>query len=270
MGLDTPKEILLWPGGAPGSEGKAGKEKVRVTDQSDHVISSIHSPSITPYLPAPEKATGTAIIVAPGGGHRELWIDHEGHNPARWLQERGIAVFVLKYRLANEENSTYTVDDHALIDMQRAIRYVRSHAQSWDIDPHRVGVMGFSAGGEVAALSAMRFDSGDSANKDVIEQQHCRPDFQALIYPGRSGRFEVKTDSPPVFILCGYNDREDISLGMAQLYEKYKRAGIPAELHIYAKPGHGFGFRGASQDAVSRWLERLEEWLTDLNLLAKN
>jgi acetyl esterase/lipase len=266
---DTPKELLLWPNGAPGSEGKTDKENVRVTEQGEHVISSVHAPSITLYLPSKENATGTAIIIAPGGGHRELWIDHEGHNPARWFQERGVAALVLKYRLAKEANSPYTIDGHALIDMQRAIRYVRSHAEEWSIDPHKIGVMGFSAGGEVAALSAMRFDEGLANSSDKIDQQACRPDFQALVYPGNSSRFDVNEKTPPVFIVCGYNDRDDIALGMAQLYEKYKLAKVPAELHIYAKPGHGFGLRSQNQGAITGWPARLEEWMVDMNFLQR-
>jgi acetyl esterase/lipase len=270
LSFAQPAEILLWSKGAPGSEGKIIKEAVRVTETGEHVISSIHAPSITPYLPAHGKATGAAIIIAPGGGHRELWIDHEGHNPARWLQERGIAVLVLKYRLAREANSTYSIDEHALADIQRAIRYVRSRAREWNIDPHKLGVMGFSAGGEVAALSAMRFDNGKQNAADTIDRQPSKPDFQVLIYPGNSQRYEVSKESPPIFILCGYNDRPDISLGMAQLYQKYKEAGVPAELHIYAKPGHGFGLRDTNQDAVSGWPERLLEWMTDFNFLSKD
>ena len=266
---DKPKEILLWAKGAPGSEGKTGKESVRITDQGDHVISSIHTPSITPYLPARGKATGVAIIIAPGGGHRELWIDHEGYNPGQWFSDRGIAVFVLKYRLAKEPNSTYTVDEHSLMDIQRAIRYVRSRAREWKIDPHKIGVMGFSAGGEVAALSAMRYDNGKEASADTIERKPCRPDFQVLIYPGNSGRYEVTKETPPAFFICGYNDREDISLGMSQLYEKYKKAGVPAELHIYATAGHGFGLRATNKGAASEWPERVEEWLTDLKIIVR-
>jgi acetyl esterase/lipase len=268
--VSPPTEILLWPKGAPGSEGKAGKENVRITEQGEHVLSGIHHPSITVYIPSPALATGTAIIIAPGGGHRELWIDHEGHNPAQWLAERGVAAFVLKYRLAKEVNSTYTIDDHAVGDMQRAIRYVRSHAEEWKIDPHKIGVMGFSAGGEVAALSAMRFDDGITGSVDKIEQQSCRPDFQVLVYPGNSSRFEVMENTPPVFIVCGYNDRDDISIGMAELYEKYKKARVPAELHIYAKPGHGFGLRSQNQGAVAGWTTRLEEWMVDMGFLSSN
>jgi len=261
-------EILLWPNGASGSEGKMGKEKLRLVEE-DHVISNIHNPSITPYLPSKEKATGAAVIIAPGGGHRELWITHEGYNPARWLSDRGIAAFVLKYRLARDTLSTYTIDKDELADIQRAIRLVRSRAKEWSIDTARIGVMGFSAGGEVAALSAMRFDNGNATATDVIEQQSSRPAFQALIYPGNSGRFEVADNTPPVFLVGGYNDRADIAIGIAEVYIKYKKANIPAELHIYSNAGHGFGMRTRNTGAMTGWPSRFEEWLSDRGFLKK-
>jgi acetyl esterase/lipase len=120
----------------------------------------VQQPSITPYLPEPDKATGAAVIIAPGGGHSEIWIDHEGYNVAEWLRDHGVAAFVLKYRLAREKNSTFTVEGTELGDMQRAIRMVRSRSKEWGIDPNRVGVMGFSAGGELAALASTRYDEG--------------------------------------------------------------------------------------------------------------
>ena len=126
LAAQPPKEILLWPNGAPGSEGKTGDDAVRVTPDGEHVVSNIHKPSLTPYLPAKDKATGAAVIVAPGGGHRELWMDHEGHNFAKWLAGRGIAAFVLKYRLAREPNSTYKIEEHGFADTQRAMRLVLS------------------------------------------------------------------------------------------------------------------------------------------------
>jgi len=225
--IDEPKEIPLWPNGAPGSEGKMGMEKVRVVE-GDHVVTNIHNPSITPYIPGKDKATGAAVIIAPGGGHRELWIDHEGYNPAKWFRDRGIAAFVLKYRLARDTLSKYTIDKDELADIQRAIRLVRSRAKEWDIDTSRIGVMGFSAGGEVAALSAMRFDNGKTNATDQVDRQSSRPAFQALIYPGNSNRFEVVINAPPVFLVGGYNDRPDIAEGIAQVYLKYKKAGVPA------------------------------------------
>ena len=261
------REMLLWPTGAPGSESKSGAEKVRLTDGGEHVVSSIHHPSITPYLPLKATNTGAAIIIAPGGGHRELWMDHEGYNPAQWFRDRGVAAVVLKYRLAKEDGSTYTVDDNAVADIQRALRVVRSNAAAWGIDTARIGVMGFSAGGEVAALSAMRWDSGRANAGDPIERQSSRPAFQALIYPGSSSRFTVSKASPPVFIVCGYNDRPDISKGMAELYLKYKEAGVPAELHVYASAGHGFGMRSTSAGAVAGWPSRMAEWLADAKMM---
>jgi endo-1,4-beta-xylanase len=260
---DMLKEILLWPDGAPGSAGKSDPEKVRVTATGDHVVSSVHRPSITTFLPSADKATGAAVIVIPGGGHRELWMDHEGYNVARWLSEHGIAAFVLKYRLARETNSTYTVDEHALADTQRAIRLVRGRASEWGLDKARLGVMGFSAGGELAALAGMRGDSGKADATDTVERQNSRPDFQALIYPGSSRRFTVDKDSPPAFIACGYKDRPDIARGMAELYLKFKDANVPAELHIYANVGHGFGLRESNQGSAGKWIARFEEWLAD-------
>ena len=262
-----PNPIALWPNGAPGGIADAGEEKTRVTAQGERVISNVHKPSITPYLPNPEVSVAAAVIIAPGGGHRELWSDHEGHNLAKWLMERGIAAFVLKYRLAEQKGSQYTVDDHALADLQRAIRLVRSHATKWHIKPNRIGVLGFSAGGELVALSGMRFDNGDARTDDAVERQSNRPDFTALIYPGRSRRYSPTKESPPVFIACGYRDRPDISKGMADVYLKYKEVGVAAELHIYANAGHGFGVRNRNKGAVAKWPQRLVEWLSDLKML---
>jgi len=267
-------EILLWPNGAPGSEGKTNLETVvRITEAGDHVLSNIHKPSITPYLPPVDKATGCAVIVAPGGGHRELWVDHEGHNVARWLSDHGIAAFVLKYRLAKETNSTYTVDDHAVADMQRALRLVRSRASEWHIATNRVGVMGFSAGGEVAFLACqgVGLKNMEAASPDNRPPAlpAVTPAFQALIYPGRSNRIEPATDSPPVFMVCGYNDRPDISEGLASVYLKFKQLKVPAELHIYAGSGHGFGLRANDPKPAGKWIERFEEWLADSGFLKR-
>jgi acetyl esterase/lipase len=267
---DEPKEILLWPNGAPGSEGKTGAEKVRIyAETGDHVVSNINKPSITPYFPAKGKATGAAVIIAPGGGHKELWIDHEGYTLARLLSERGITAFVLKYRLSKDTNSTYTVDEHELWDMQRAIRLVRSHAKEWNIDTARIGVMGFSAGGEVAGLAAMKFDYGKTDATDAIDKESCRPAFQALIYPGNSRRFEPLAGVPPLFLVGGYNDRDDIAQGIALIYLKYKEAKVSAELHIYAQPGHGFGVRATNKGAVATWTDRFTDWLGDIGMLKK-
>ena len=144
-----PQAILLWPNGAPGSEGKTAEEAVETTQSGERNVTGIHKPSLTPYLPDEREANGAAIVIAPGGGHSKLCIDHEGHNLARWLAEHGVAAFVLKYRLSREKDSTYTLEGHAVGDMQRAIRLVRSRAKDWHVDPKKVGALGFSAGGEL-------------------------------------------------------------------------------------------------------------------------
>jgi acetyl esterase/lipase len=264
----APNEILLWPNGAPGSEGKTNEETVRIyAPTGDHVITSINKPSIKLYFPSPDKATGAAVIVAPGGGHSELWMDHEGYNVAQWLSEHGIAAFVLKYRLAKATNSTYTVDGDELADMQRAIRLVRSHAAEWGVTSNRLGVIGFSAGGELAYLSAMHFDNGAPDAADPVDRQGCKPDFQALIYPGNSRRIEPGANSPPAFLVCGNNDRPDISEGLATVYLKFKQVRVPVELHIYAGVGHGFGLRASNIGPVSKWIDRFYEWLGESGFL---
>ncbi len=259
--------ILLWPNGAPGSEGKIGEEKVRVTPQGDHVISSVHRPSITPYLPSKEMATGAAVVVIPGGGHVEIWSDHEGHSIAEFLSARGVAAFVLKYRLAREKGSTYTIEGHSLPDVQRAIRVVRSHAQDWGIDPDRVGVMGFSAGGHLAALAATNAGNPVPNAADPTDRLSAKPSFQALIYPGIPPNLNISKDTPPAFLLCGEDDRPDISQGLAELYVALKKAGVSAELHVYSGAGHGFGLRWGNSGAVAGWVQRFVEWMDARHLL---
>jgi acetyl esterase/lipase len=264
----TPREIPLWPNGAPGSEDKTAAEVVAKTDSGELRVSSIHNPSLTPYLPAKDKATGAAVLVIPGGGHRLLAITHEGYAVGEWLAERGIAAFVLKHRLAREEGSTYKIEVESFADAQRAMRLIRSRAAEWSIDPARLGAMGFSAGGELAAQLAARFDDGKADADDAVERQPSRPAFQALIYPGRSGDIQPTKDSPPAFLAAAYNDRPDISEGLAEVYLRFKRAGAVAELHIYSAGGHGFGLRPANQRPVGSWITRFEEWMKEGGLLA--
>lgn len=256
-----PEVVALWPNGAPGSEGKSGDEVVRVTDQGERVVRNVHNPSLTLYLPSKQNATGAAVVIAPGGGHREMWTDHEGHNIARWLSEHGVAGLMLKYRLAREEGSTYTVEEHALADTQRSIRLARHRASEWGLDPERIGVMGFSAGGQLAALAAVRYDAGDSAATDPIDRQSSRPAFQALIYPAIPRDMQLTKETPPAFLLCGENDRQNISQGLPELYLALKRAEVSAELHVYAGVGHGFGMRERNKGPVGDWAARFHEWM---------
>lgn len=266
---DRPAEIPLWPEGAPGSEGKPMKDVVTTSASGELSVSGIHNPSITPYLPAKEKATGLAILVIPGGGHRVLAITHEGYNVAEWLRDHGIAAFVLKHRLAREANSTYKIDVESFADTQRAIRLIRRRAGEWSIDPSRVGAIGFSAGGELVSMASARFEAGDAAAGDPLARQNSKPDFQALIYPGRSGDIQPTKDSPPVFLAAAYNDRPDISEGLAEAYLRFKRAGVPAELHIYGTGGHGFGLRSSNTRPVGHWMVRFEEWLAEGGFLRR-
>ena len=254
-----PAVVPLWTTTVPGSDGKTGDEVTRVAPAGDRVVSAVHKPSITVYLPSKETSTGAAVVIAPGGGHRELWTDHEGHNVAKWLAERGVAGFVLKYRLAREKDSTYKIEEHSLWDTRRAIRLVRSRAAEWNVDPTKIGVMGFSAGGELAALVATRDE--DSAAADAIDRESSRPAFQALIYPAIPRDMKLSKDTPPAFLACGENDRQNISQGLPELYLAMKRAGASAELHVYASVGHGFGLRETLKGAVSTWPVRFREWL---------
>lgn len=258
---DTHQVIALWPKGAPGLAAGGTPEVVRLTESGEHIISNVHSPSITVYLPSSETATGAAVIVVPGGGHAELWMDHEGYNVAGFLADHGIAAFVLKYRLAREKGSRYTVEGEALSDLQRAIRTVRSRSADWGLDRARVGVIGFSAGGELAALSGTHYDDGAAGSADLVARQGSRPSFQALLYPAIPPGLKFSPDTPPTFLLGGAADQPAISQGLAELYLKLRRAGARAELHIYDGVGHGFGLRAGTEGPVAAWPQRFLEWL---------
>ena len=264
---DDAGRIVLWENGAPGSEEGADElEKVDRTGGRCNV-SNVHQPSITSFLPNANAATGAAILIAPGGGHRVLCLGHEGDALAEWFARQGIAAFVLRYRLAREEGSTYTVDEHAMADTRRAIRLIRHNARRWGIDAERIGVLGFSAGGELAALAAMDAIDGVLDNGDAVDMETARPNFQVLIYPGSSDRFTVRSGMPPAFIALGQNDRDDIATGMAKLYLKYRAVKVPCELHIYSNAGHGFGYREGTTSAAGEWPKRLVEWLKDSEFL---
>jgi endo-1,4-beta-xylanase len=238
---------------------------------SDHYrVSGVHRPSITAYLAPPETANGTAVVIAPGGGHRFLAIDTEGYFVAEYLNRIGVSAFVLKYRLAREEGSTYTVEGHALADAQRALRLVRHRAAGWGIDTGRVGFMGFSAGAAVTVLAATRYDGGDPSAADPIDRLGSRPDFQVPIYGGarqlETLRFTAET--PPAFLL-GAADDALVGDDLPNLYLALKGAGVPVELHLYASGGHGFGLRRkpAANPCASTWHLRLTDWMAGRGLL---
>jgi acetyl esterase/lipase len=246
--------VILWPNGAPGSEARKD-EPERISGET---VANVHNPSFTVFLPAKEKATGVGLILAPGGGHTSLWVMHEGMNAAQVLSEKGIATFVLKNRLQSGD-AGYKFDKEGLADMARAIRVVRSRAAEFGVDPKKIGAGGFSAGGELAALVADRNDPGKPDAADPVERVSSRPDFQALIYPGKSRHVIQPTpSSPPAFLAAGFGDREDISVGLAEAYLRFKKAGVQAELHMYANTGHGFGIR------PERAGQSHQEWTTQL------
>ncbi len=264
-GASAQEEIRLWPNGAPGSEGKSGPETLVERPDGLRRVATIHNPSITAYLPAKANATGAAVIVMPGGGHQYVTIENEGVAVAKWLSEHGIAGFVLKYRLAREEGSTYTVEQHAVADAQRSIRLVRSRARDWNIDPDRIGVIGFSAGGQLAYYAATRFDAGKADSTDAIEQASSRPAFQALIYSGSVQGAEPRADTPPAFFCVALDDKGPARTSV-ELFQKLRDAGVSAELHVYATGGHGFGMRDRPLPITS-WPARFREWMADRGFL---
>jgi len=262
-----PQKLLLWPNGAPGAVAAGGPETVTIKEQGDHVVSNVHRPSITVYLPA--KHTGVSVIVVPGGGHRELWTDHEGHDIAKFLNERGIAAFVLYYRLARAPNSTYTIDGDALNDLKRAIRTVRSRAE-WAADAKKIGAMGFSAGGQLVSLGATRADAGDAAAKDPIDRVASKLDFAALVYPGPWPDLKIDAYAPPMWLLAGSDDRPDIITGLTSTFVKLREANVPAELHFYDHVGHGFGLRATNTGPIANWTQQFVDWLKVSKFIAED
>jgi len=272
--------INLWSGVAPGSEGQTSPEVngTQVEPDSAYVeaitfakVTNINTPSLTVYFPDPKINRGCAVIIAPGGGHQFLAIEHEGYAVARALAEQGVTACVLKYRLSKEPNSPYKLEVHSLMDIQRAIKLVRARADNWNINPTRIGVMGFSAGGELAYLAATRYSSPVPERDDAISKLNCRPDFAALLYPGSLNKYETEPlpkDMPPEFLSCAYNDRPVNSINLTLLYAKLKTANIPAEIHIYNSGGHGFGVRPNSVKPVSHWPEVFVAWLADRGLMS--
>jgi acetyl esterase/lipase len=258
---DETREIPLWPNGVPGFEDRKDIPEVK-TDKpnGEYTITNVQNPSLSVFLPPKDQATGAAVVIAPGGGHRELWMVHEGLNEAKWLADHGVACFVLKYRLAREKDSPYKLSDAPTQDGQRAIRLVRSRAEEWGIDPSRVGIMGLSAGGELAALvcdAAGNADGGKGKDEadDPVERQSARPDFQALIYAGplgiRGQTITKEMNLPPTFIAVGDEDGNHFQTMLVNHYLALKNAGVSAELHVYAKTPHGFGMRDSSSGKPS-------------------
>jgi acetyl esterase/lipase len=259
----SPQVIPLWEKGAPGFENRRDEPE----QHQDWWYKNIHNPSLTVYTPAAGKANGTAVIVAAGGGHRELVFNPEGVEPAQYLASLGVTAFALKYRLFREPGSKYTIDNTAE-DIRRAMRTVRARAAEWHVDAERIGVMGWSAGGEVAALVAYPPVDGDAKSKDPIERVSARPNFEILVYPGPLGiPDKIPADAPPLF-LVGASDDEYVANVLFDLTRKYHEAGASIESHIYTQGKHAFNMGQRSQFVgIRHWPDRLADWLQDRGYL---
>ncbi len=261
---DTARQIPLWPNGAPGFESK----RYEPEQAKEYWVKNIHNPSITIYLPPKEKATGAAVVIFPGGGHRLLVFNAEGRDPARFLNSIGVAAFIVKYRLFREDSNLYSLEREVRQDAYRALRLVRSRAREWNIDTNRVGILGFSAGGEVAALLSYTPGDNDVQAKDPVDRLNGRPNFQMLVYPGPLGvPTEVPHDAPPTFLVAA-NDDECCSPPVVSLLEKYRAAKVPVEAHILSQGNHGFnmGYR-SNLKAVRAMPTLMANWLSDMKIL---
>jgi endo-1,4-beta-xylanase len=294
------EEIRLWANGAPGSEGVTAAEVSKGSATAKYArwpanFSVTHYPSVYVFLPPKEKATGAAMIVAPGGGHTQLVIEKEGWEIADWLNDRGIAAFVLKYRLARAPGSKYTLPVEVYADAARSVRLVRSRAREWGVDPGRIGFIGFSAGGEVAGMIGVKYDSGNPDAADPIDRVSSRPDFNILIYPfyrpgsaparrmasdfgstpsvpppppaalapiAENTQFPIPADAPPVFMVCATDDPSHV-VPTVKFYLELQAHQIPVEMHIYDYGGHGFALHATKKPGspVEGWPARLVDWL---------
>jgi acetyl esterase/lipase len=258
------QEIPLWPNGAPGFE----RRRNEPPQAKDWWVKNIHNPSVTVFLAPKENATGTAVIICPGGGHRELVFNAEGKEAAEFLNSIGVTAFVLKYRLAREENSPYSLEKHVKDDAYRAVRMVRSRANEFSIDPDRIGMLGFSAGGEVVALVAYESGAGDHSAKDPIDRMNGRPNFQMLVYPGPAFIPDViPKDAPPAFLLAA-NDDPCCAESTFKLLQGYKAANLSVEAHLYTQGAHGFNMGNRSKlQSIKTWPQRMADWMNDSGLL---
>jgi acetyl esterase/lipase len=269
-----PEVLNVWPGNAPGETKPIPEEKM---EESKGVkrISNVTKPTLSIFRPTKEKDTGAAVIVCPGGGYNILAWDLEGEEVAAWLNSIGVTGIVLKYRVPRRPDQPQNKPPlGALQDAQRALSLVRSNAGEWKIDPDRIGILGFSAGGHLSAWASTNFDKRAYEPLDDIDKVSCRPNFAVLIYPGGvvprgkedlSEEIRVNKDCPPMFFAHAGDDRVTPENSL-RLYLALKRAGVRAELHVYASGGHGFGLR-PSDKPCSTWPKSCEAWLRSQGLL---
>ena len=270
----APRTLDLWPGTPPGEKGKIGEEKAETKDGITRV-SNVTRPTITVYRPSPDKDTGASIVICPGGGYNILATSHEGEDVARWLNTIGVTGIVLKYRIPRREGTPNgEAPPQALMDAQRAVGLVRSKAADFGIDPRRIGLLGFSAGGHLAAWASTNSDKRTYEPVDDADKVDCRPDFTVLIYPayllkkgnaGLADEIRAGSQTPPTFLAHAGDDPITVESSV-QLYLALKRAGVPAELHVYSSGGHGFGMKPINKP-VAAWPQRCEEWMRSRGLL---
>src|SRR5437773_70976 len=278
VGAEKPLVVEIWPGKVPEESGNIGAERFRMSPKLDRaqvevteptlMVTDVTKPTITVYRPAKDKVTGTAMLICPGGGYWNLYWELEGEEVAAWLNSIGVTGIILKYRVPRRPDEPK--DEPArrpLQDAQRAVSLVRSKAREWGID--RIGIVGFSAGGHLAIATATNFDKRTYEPIDDIDKISCRPDFAIPVYSGYlkakdkdelAPGLRIPTGTPPIFLAHGGDDIVSSPEQSVFMYLALKRAGVPAELHIYATATHDFGVR-ASDHPYSTWTESCARWL---------
>jgi len=272
--------VPLWPNLTPGSPPNAAPE-MDTTTAKDNLIAgkplirlgNVSTPTLTVYTPR-DKNTGAAVVVFPGGGYRILAMDLEGTEVCDWLTSAGVNCVLLKYRVPG--TGPYPKSPAALQDAQRAMGLVREHAAEWGIDPKRVGVLGFSAGGHLAAALSTHFSQRLYDSIDAADELSCRPDFAVVVYPGylaladknfaQNADINPTADTPPTFIVQAEDDPVHVENAVVY-FLALKNAKVPAELHIYAQGGHGYGLRRTALP-VTTWPQAVETWLHTIGVLA--
>jgi acetyl esterase/lipase len=264
------KVVTLWPPGSPALKALAGWDKPEVFNmsrgRSERVESvvNIHNPSIEVHLAPPDKANGMAVIVAAGGGNTTCNVGPEGTVIAEWLNSLGVHAFIERYRLR-----PYSSVTDALADTQRCFRVIRANAKEWGVDLKRIGIMGFSAGGEQSALVALKFDEGEADAADPIERFSCRPDFTVLVYAGwrNVDLSTVPKNAPPAFLVSAGIDDASHARQTVEFYNAYFKAKVPVELHIYGHGGHAGGISPRRGIPFGTWHVRFIEWAKDLGFM---
>jgi acetyl esterase/lipase len=275
-----PVVVDLWPGKTPGDIGIPGVEKTRIYESTivgpTKLVTNVSKPTITVYQPPKKMNTGTAMVICPGGGYWDLFWELEGEEVAAWLNSIGITGIILKYRVPRRPGEVRGEPPPGpLLDAQRAVSLVRSRAGEWDIDPARIGIVGFSAGGHLALATATAFEQRRYERVDAVDDVSCRPDFAILCYSGFLKAkdtdeiwpgLHIPATTPPVLLTHTSDDKISSSENSAIMYLALKRAGISAELHIYASGDHDFGVRQNGRLPAS-WTQLCMNWLKSLGLL---